>query len=349
MSNIKDFLSEIEDEYTTLADEALGAAEFTGYIDTGCYILNALLSGSIFGGLPNNKVAAIAGESSTGKTYIALGIVKNFLEQHQNGWVIYYDTEAAVTKDMMTERGIDPKRVIIAEPETVQKFRTHCIKVIDKYTEMKEKDRVPMMLVLDSLGMLSTSKEVEDSTEGKETRDMTRASTIRGAFRILRLKLGKARVPMIVTNHTYQGMGLFPTTEMAGGGGLKYAADSILMLGKSKDKDGKEVVGNFIRGKMFKSRLSKENAEAKMRLSYTTGLDKYYGLLDLAEKYGVIKKVATRYEMPDGTKVFEKAIYQTPEKYFTNEILQELDKAAAKEFKYGGKTEAVEEEETEVE
>lgn len=346
MNDIKDFLANIEEEFTSLAEDAKGAAEFTGYIDTGCYILNALLSGSIYGGLPNNKITALAGESATGKSYIALGVVRNFLEKNPTGWVVYYDTEAAITKQMMNERGIDTRRVIISEPETIQKFRTHCIKVVDSYTAMKPADRVPMLIVLDSLGMLPTNKELEDSTEGKEVRDMTRAQTIRAAFRVLTLKLGKAKVPLVLTNHTYQSTGLFPTTEISGGGGLRYAASSIVMLGKSKDKDGKEVVGNFIRAKMYKSRISKENAQVQMKLSYIKGLDKYFGLLDIAEKYDIIKKVSTRYEMPDGLKVFGKEINQNPEKYFTPDLLERINKAAMKEFSYGSD---IEEGEVEVE
>jgi len=328
------FLEKIKDDFTHIIADGEGAAEFSGYVDTGCFILNALLSGSIYGGLPNNKISAFAGESATGKTFLVLGIVKSYLAD-PNARVIYYDTEAAVTNEMMTERGIDTSRVIVSEPETIQKFRTHAIKVLDSYSAIPAKDKFPLLVVLDSLGMLSTSKELEDSTEGKDTRDMTRAQVIRAAFRTLTLKAAKAKVPIIVTNHVYTTMGMFPTNEVSGGGGLKYAASTIVTLSKSKDKDGKEIVGSFLRAKAHKSRLSKENSVVSMRLSYSSGLDKYYGLLDLAEKHNIIKKVSTRYELPDGTKIFGKTIEDDPEKYFTDDILQQLDVAAGREFKYG--------------
>ncbi len=247
---------------------------------------------------------------------------------------------------MMTERGIDTTRVIVSEPETIQRFRTHAIKVLNTYSEMSEKDKFPLLIVLDSLGMLSTSKELEDSTDGKDTRDMTRAQVIRAAFRTLTLKAAKAKVPVIVTNHVYTTMGMFPTNEVSGGGGLKYAASSIITLSKSKDKDGKDVVGSILKAKAHKSRLSKENSIVSMRLSYLSGLDKFYGLLDLAEKYNIIKKVSTRYELPDGTKLFGTQIEKDPERFFTPDILKQLDVAAAKEFKYGGGgviTESIEE------
>lgn len=155
---------------------------------------------------------------------------------------------------------------------------------------------------------------------------------------MLTLKLGQAKIPMIVTNHTYDVVGSYvPMKEMSGGSGLKYAASSIIYLSKKKEKDGTEVVGNIIKATTHKSRLSKENKTVEVRLFYDErGLDKYYGLLELAEKYEVFKKVGTRYQVPDGTTQFGKTIMENPEKYFTQEVLQALDEAANKEFKYGG-------------
>lgn len=332
----RDLVNEIKDEGTSIAGDGKGAAEFTGYVDTGCYMLNAVLSGSLYGGLPNNKITGIAGESSTGKTFIALGIVRNFLNANPTGGVAYFDTEAAVTTDMLIDRDIDPNRVIIAEPDTLQKFRHQALTMIDKYMAKPEKTRPPMLFVLDSLGMLSTSKEIADSTEGKDTKDMTRAQIVRAVFRVLTLKLARANIPFIVNNHVYAAVGsMFPSNVVAGGGGVKYACSSIMTLGKSQDKDGTEHVGTFIRVKMDKSRLSKENSVVKLRLSYKTGLDKWYGLLELAEKHGVFKKVSTRYELPDGRKVFGKAINDNPTDYYTPEIMELLEAAANKEFRYG--------------
>lgn len=207
MSFFKDLVEEMKDEDTTLAVDGLGSAEFSGCIDTGSYILNAALSGSLYGGVPNNKVTAFAGESATGKTYFVLGVVKSFLEQNPDAGCIYYDTEAAVTKGMMESRGIDTKRVIISEPDTIQRFRTHAMKVLESYEKIAEDKRPPMMMVLDSLGLLSTSKEVEDIGEGKETRDMTKSQVIKAAFRVLTLKLARVQVPLLVTNHVYEVIG----------------------------------------------------------------------------------------------------------------------------------------------
>jgi RecA/RadA recombinase len=186
--------------------------------------------------------------------------------------------------------------------------------------------------------MLSTSKEINDALNDKEVRDMTKSQLIKGAFRMLTLKLGQANIPMIVTNHVYQVIGSYvPTQEMGGGSGLKYAASTIISLGKKKEKDGTEVVGNIIKAKSLKSRLSKENKDVEVRLYYDErGLDRYYGLLELGEIGGLWKNVAGRYEI-NGKKIYGKEILKNPEEYFTDEIMEKLDEIARQEFSYGSK------------
>ena len=246
------------------------------------------------------------------------------------------DISTPLTKDLVESRGVNSKRVVIVPVSTVQEFRYQAIRVLDKYIEQKEDERKPIMFVLDSLGMLSTTKEMADTAEGKETRDMTRSQIVKAAFRVLTLKLGKAKVPMIMTNHTYDVIGsMFPQKEMGGGSGLKYAASNIVYLSKRKEKDGKQVIGNVIHCKNYKSRLTKENAMIDVRLTYDKGLDKHYGLLDLAIKYDIFKSVSTRVELPDGSKQYAKTINNEPDKFFTKDILAQIDKAAKKEFLYG--------------
>ena len=332
---LKSVIKDVGNEYATLVADGT-SGDNDSYIDTGSYVFNALLSGSLNGGLPSNKITALAGESATGKTFFLMGIVKNFLDANPDAGVIYFESESAITSSMINERGIDPNRMVMIPVTTVQEFRTQAIKVLDSYLAQDEADRKPLFLCLDSLGMLSTTKEVEDTAEGKETRDMTRAQVLKAAFRVLTLKLGRAKVPMVVTNHTYDVVGsMFPTKEMGGGSGLKYAASSIIYLSKKKEKDGTEVIGNIVHCKNHKSRLTVENKMVDVRLSYSGGLDKHYGLLDLALKYGIFKSVSTRIELPDGTKTFGKTINNDPEKFFTEEVMEKLEEAADKEFKYG--------------
>lgn len=334
MSFLKDIVKEIDNEYATIVADGVAAGDTGSFIDTGSYIFNGLVSGSINKGVPGNKITAIAGESSTGKTFFCLGIVRHFLESNPDGGVIYFESESALSKEMIESRNIDSKRMIIVPVTTVQEFRTQAIKILDTY--MKDKNQPPMMMVLDSLGMLSTSKEMEDSEAGKETRDMTRAQVVKSIFRVLTLKLGKANVPLIVTNHTYDVVGAYmPTKEMGGGSGLKYAATNIIYLSKSKEKDGKEVIGNIIKAKLAKSRLAKENAQVAIRLYYDErGLDRYYGLIELGEKYGVFERKGNRIVVGDSS-VYPSAMLKDPDKYFSSEILQALDECAQKEFSYG--------------
>ena len=337
MSNfLKDIIKETGNEYATLASDGVTGGDVDSFIDTGSYAFNALLSGSIFGGLPGNRITAIAGEAATGKTFFALGVCKHFLDKDKDAGVIYFESENAVSKDMLEQRGLDTNRIVIMPVATVQEFRLQAIRVLDKYLEQEKDKRKPIMFVLDSLGMLSTTKEMEDTAEGKETRDMTRSQIVKSAFRVLTLKLGQANVPMIMTNHTYDVIGsMFPQKEMGGGSGLKYAASSIVYLGKKKEKDGAEVVGNIVHCKNYKSRITKENAIVDVRLTYSKGLDQYYGLLDLAEESGLFKKVSTRYELPDGSKQYAKTINNEPEKYFKKEILEKIDEYTKRKFTYG--------------
>ena len=333
MDFLKEIVKEIGDEYTQLASEI---DETERFIDTGSYIFNGLISGSIFGGVSSNRITAIAGESSTGKTFFSLAVVKNFLDTNPDGYCLYFDTEAAVNKGLLESRGVDTTRLVVVNVVTIEEFRSKALRAVDIYLKTSEEDRKPCMFVLDSLGMLSTEKEIRDALDDKQVRDMTKSQLVKGAFRMLTLKLGQANIPLIVTNHTYDVIGSYvPTKEMGGGSGLKYASSTIIYLSKKKEKDKTEVVGNIIKAKTAKSRLSKENQQVEIRLYYDErGLDRYYGLLELGELGGMWKNVAGRYEM-NGKKIYGKEILKNPTEYFTDDIMKQLDTIAQKQFSYG--------------
>jgi RecA/RadA recombinase len=270
-------------------------------------------------------------------TFFALSILKNFLDSNEEGVGLIFESEGALSKDLIEERGLDSRRVIIIPVETVEQFKHQALKFIGNYLEKSEKERRPIFMLLDSLGMLSTSKEMTDTEAGKETKDMTRTQQIKGAFRVLTLKLSKAKIPLLVTNHVYQTMGMFPTKEVSGGSGLKYSASSIVALGKSKEKDSDgKMSGVKIRCKMLKGRKTREGGEIRTLLSFSQGLSKFYGLVDIAIKHNIFRKVSTKIEVCNGDKVFEKHIYKNPEKYFDEETLNKINEACKKEFFYGG-------------
>ena len=323
-------------EFASIVSDGVAAGDVTSFVDTGSYIFNAVVSGSLFGGIPSNKVTALAGESSTGKTFFALSVVRSFLNNNPNGGVIYFESESAISKEMIESRGIDGSRMVIFPVATIEEFRTQAVRIVDKYMKEPKESRQPMMFVLDSLGMLSTSKEMEDISNDKQVRDMTKSQLIKGAFRVLTLKLGQAKVPMIVTNHTYDVIGSYvPMKEMGGGAGLKYAASSIIYLSKSKEKEGTDLVGNIIKCEAKKSRLSKEGSKVATRLYFDErGLDKYYGLLELGEKYSIFTRVGNRIKFGE-TSVYPKSVLANPEKYFTDEVMAKLEEAARTEYSYG--------------
>ena len=257
MSIFDTLAKEAKNDYAQLVSNT---SSDQGFIGTGSYILNAQLSGSIYGGIPNNRVTAIAGEQATGKTFYAIGIASTFLNDHEDGAVFYFDSEAAATPDLFRERGLDPNRVWHFPIDTIEEFRTQMIRILDNLLKTPEKDRKPLLVILDSLGMLASQKELDDALSDKQVRDMTKSQMIKSVFRIITSKLGKLKIPMIVTNHTYKTMNPYgDPTDMGGGSGLKYAASTIMTLTKSKEKDSsKEIIGNIIKVKTYKSRLTKE-------------------------------------------------------------------------------------------
>ena len=219
-------------------------------------------------------------------------------------------------------------------PESIEQFRNVNHQILVNYREREEKDRFPLLMVADSLTQLPSVKETTDAAADKEVGDQgLRAKAWRSAFRVLRQPLSKAKVPMFCTNHTYQTTGMFPTTEVAGGGGFKYAADIILLLAKRKDADADKVVqGNILHLRVAKGWNVKQYSELRAYLSYTRGLDRYFGLQDLAIESEVFRKDGTRLLMPDGSKIFEKELLAHPDKYYTEQVLTQIEAYAKKRY-----------------
>ena len=269
-------------------------------------------------------------------SYLSYGLIKNFLDNTPDGRVILFDSEIAIDKNDLKEREIDTDRLVMLYPTSLQEFRTQAAQIISGYSKLKKSEKIPLMFVLDSLSNMPSKKELDDAEDAKDVADMTRAKTIRSIFRILAPLLGKHAIPMVVTNHTYDNiMSMYGGKEIAGGGGMKFAASTIIQLSKAQDKDSDNTLkGLILTATLYKSRFTKTGKKAKMNLDFSKGLSKYYGLLEIAEKYDIFPKVGNKFETPEG-KFFGSVIYKQPERFFTDEILIKIDEACKKEFLFG--------------
>lgn len=336
MSLVNNILKATKNEHGSIVSDGI-VGDLCGFISTGSMAMNALISGSIYGGFASNKITALAGPSGVGKTFYVLQAIKSFLETHPDNEVAYFESESALTQKMMEDFQIDTKRIAFLPVTTVQEYRFQSIKVLEEYQKLHgtQSKEPRLLMVLDSLGNLSTTKEVADMEDGKETQDMTRAKLIRGAFRVLTLKMGVLNVPLLITNHTYDTIDLFSKRVMGGGSGLVYSASTVIFLFKGKEKVGTDVVGAIITARLEKSRLTKEQQKVKTRLFFESGLDEYYGLTEIACQLGVWEKLSRQIQLEDGTKKFQSAIEKNPEKYFTKDVLDKIEEKVNTLFEYG--------------
>lgn len=334
---IKRMKKAAKNEYARTATEGF-VGDDAEFIDTGCYVLNAMLSGSVYGGYPANCITTLAGEPSTGKTYFALGACDDFLTTKEDSAVCYFESEKALVGNNVATRVAHSDNFLNLPVATVEEWNQQALNILNDYKTTDEADRTPIMMVLDSLGNLSSIKETTDIAAGDNKVDFTRAKAIRAAFRTITLKVGLLGVPVIVTNHVYDDpMNVYAGKKQGGGKGGIYASDIIVFLTKIKPQAKDEIDkkdGTYIKCFLEKSRYTREKSEVTVKLMYDTGLDRYYGLLDLADEAGIFKKLSTQYEI-DGKKFYKSQINKEPEKFFTPEILDQIDAFCKKKFMYG--------------
>ena len=252
-------------------------SKITEWIDTGNYHLNAVFSGDLFGGIPNNRTICLAGESGTGKTFLMLNMVREL--QKKGYYIIYYDTEGAVDVDNIKNFQVDPNRFDHQPLSDLAKFRTSITNMIKKMVEAKAKgyDIPKIAICLDSLGMLATTKEIEDAMSGSDKADMTRAKMVRSLFRIITSDLTGLGVPFLFTNHTYASTGMFPTINLSGGGGLVYSASVILALSKAQIKEDRIQTGIIVSVKTLKNRFGKP-IPIKFHIRWDKGMNRFIGM-----------------------------------------------------------------------
>jgi RecA/RadA recombinase len=265
-------------------------------IPTEVPIINAALSGSLKGGLTSG-VTQIAGPSKHFKTGIALLLMRSFQKAHKDGAILFYDSEFGSPAAYFTTFGVDMKKVFHTPITDVEQLK-HDIMV--QLAEVKRGD--PLMIVIDSIGQLASLKEVEDAIEGKSVADMTRAKAIKSLFRMITPHLRIKDIPLIVINHTYKEIGMFPKDIVGGGTGSYFAADTIWIVGRQQEKVDGEVAGyNFVLN-IEKSRQVKEKSKFPITVKFNFGIEAYSGLLENAIEAGFVDKPSPGWYIKKGSK-----------------------------------------------
>ena len=257
-------------------------SEVTDWIPTGNYLLNAQLSGTLFGGIANNRSMGIAGDPQTGKSFLCMNIVREAQRKDYN--VIYCDTEGAIDKTGAKKFGIDTNKVRYQPIKTISDFKVFVANLVDKVKAYRKDGADPKIaLVLDSLGMLSTDKETGDALKGKSAMDMgIRSKELRSLFRVITLDLTAVKIPLICTNHTTTGNigGFMPTKEAAGGDGPIFSMSNVIMLSKAQLKDSNDKkTGIIVTSTPKKARFTRPYA-VKFHISFMNGMNPYVGLQD---------------------------------------------------------------------
>lgn len=348
MSVLKGLIKTLKNPYATIAKDGLICGDISGYIDTGIYTLNALTSGKLLGGgFPKGKVVALAGEKGTGKTFILINSLAKHLNKNLKAEVILFESEGALTKKMLEERGVDLDRVAVFPVSTVEEFRHQSLLALEYLDKKWEKDgEYPDVVVaLDSLGMLGTEFEQETSRTNDNKADMgKRAQLIKSVFRNITLKLSLLQIPMIITNHTYKGMGKYDPTKMGGGQGLEFAASIIIFLSKravrEEAKTGKskikQLMGNDITFIVHKGRLTIEGSRATVGLNFKGGIDRNSGILELLVEAGIVKQAGAWFSYnEERIGQGKKNAYKTLDNFLNNDLLNELEPFIQEKYCYG--------------
>jgi RecA/RadA recombinase len=253
-------------------------------IPTAIPIINVALSGKLDGGLTPG-LTMWAGPSKHFKTAFSLLMAKSYLEKYPDAALLFYDSEFGTPQSYFDSFGIDTNRVFHTPLTDIEQLKHD---VMQQLTQIERSDK--LIIIIDSIGNLASKKEVDDAVEGKTVADMSRAKQIKSLFRMVTPHLTMKDIPMIVVNHTYKEIGMFPKDIVGGGTGSYYSADNIFILGRQQEKEGTEVVGyNFIIN-VEKSRYVKEKSKIPVTVSFDGGISKWSGLLDIALESGHVVK-----------------------------------------------------------
>ena len=340
-----DSIDKINPFATYLSDSTL--SRVGGWIDTGSYVLNAIVSGSIHGGIPKGRVTMMGGESMTGKTLFVQKILAN--AQKEGLIPVIFDTENAVDPEGSERMGLDTSKVKYVPCITIEQTRNALFKFL---TAVKEKGlEGKFIIAIDSLGNLQS--ELEHSRMGKDSMssDMgTKARAMKSLMQTCTNLGATTQTTILCTNHVYDDpTAMFPSIEknMPGGKSIIYLPSVTIQLarkpmksdgGKTMDAETavgqKNYAGILIRALTRKNRFIKQYLQGEMFLSFHTGLDRYYGLLDLAVGVGAVIQTGSTYQLPDGKKIGYYKNFRKDKDLWENTILPVLEERIKKEWAY---------------
>lgn len=344
---------------TAIEKETIETARNAQKIGTGIYMLNAVLSGDIMGGVLDNRISVFAGESGVGKSYLCYNICAQ--AQKEGYSIIYIDTEFAIELDQLPNYGVDisEDKFMLLRINIIEDIKIYMTQLLDNLKEQRDdgKEIGKIMFVLDSVGMMGSRKEVEDAKSGKEKADMTKAKALASFFRIISSDMGSLHIPLITTNHVYKSLDLFPQDKMKGGNGLFYSASSIAFISKAKLK-GNEMddldigqTGLVLTIKMVKNRIVKPK-KIKIELSFASGSNPFSGLdywctPENFDKIGIAKgKMVDDEFVPGGNRWYVKHLGKhvktanlLSKSVFTDEVLESIRPIVKDYFRYHSVTE----------
>ena len=345
-----DKLEKLNPEAKFLSESALSTVN--SWVDTGCMVLNAIISGSLYGGVPMGRITGFSGPSAAGKTYIINKILAN---GQKNGMIpVIFDTEAAIDASSTVGVGLDSDKVKYVPVQTVEDCRNQISAFLDGVIEAKMRDK--FILSIDSLGNLASQKELDDTEKGKTAMDMgTRAKGLKSMMRLLTFKAAQAGVTILFSNHTYDDpSAMFPTlvTAQSGGKGPVYLASVFVQLAKRDEKHDKaneddeilpeanKVSGTTLRALTVKNRVVPPFLECEAYLNFKKGLDKYSGLKEMAVNHGVIEQTGSTYLLPpekEGVPPKKLGYYKNwkhDEKLWEDHILPKLEEKLKQQYSY---------------
>ena len=338
-------LDKLNPESKFLSESALSTV--TEYHDTGCMVLNAILSGSLYGGVPKGRITGFAGPSQAGKTYITNKILAK--AQAYGLMPVIFDTEMAVDEAACKGVGLDPEGVKYVPVQTVEDCRNQLVAFLDSVVEMEMQGK--FIICIDSLGNLASQKEIDDVEKGKTAMDMgTRAKGLKSMMRTLTFKAAQANTTVLFVNHTYDDPGaMFPTLvkSQSGGKGPVYLASVLVQLAKRDEKHDKtksddemlpeanKYSGVTLRALTVKNRFVPPFLEGEMYLNFKTGLDQYSGLKEMAVNHGVIQQTGSTFVLPDGTKLGYYKNWSEDTKLWDETIIPQLEEKLNAAFRYG--------------